>query len=53
MRSIKQPLVPIADFVAQEIASTTYRVQGRFFGVEKQQLFDDGALQDCYAIDRD
>ena len=33
---------PTADFVAQEVASETYRVQGRFFGVETHQHFFDG-----------
>ena len=33
---------PNADFVAREIAGAAYRVQGRFFGVETQQLFFDG-----------
>ena len=33
---------PTADFVAQETGSATYQVQGRFFGVETEQLFFDG-----------
>jgi hypothetical protein len=35
---------PTADFVAQELTSTTYGVQGRFFGVETNQAFFDGDL---------
>lgn len=35
---------PTGDFVAQELAGATYRVQGRFFGVETHQPFFDGDL---------
>jgi hypothetical protein len=35
---------PTGDFVAQELAGATYRVQGRFFGVETNQPFFDGEL---------
>ncbi len=35
---------PTADFVAQELTSATYRVQGRFFGVQTNQPFFDGDL---------
>jgi hypothetical protein len=35
---------PTADFIAQEISSAGYRVQGRFFGNETDQPFFDGEL---------